>query len=111
MPIPGCLCYRSDETEQDNPALVAVKEDYQGEDRVVLEETPVILLSYRGPCEDPGKQTEKLKQYAKENHLNVAGVPFLTFLDGPNASDSRSDLYLTQIMLPIAAPDNGSDDI
>lgn len=102
LPIIGCLCYKTNVKEHDDMVLIAMKDDYNGPNRIVLEESPVIMCSYRGTYENLGVQIEKLKKYAKENHLNVTGTPFLNFLDGPVSLGNRSDLYLTQIILPIS---------
>lgn len=80
---------------------IPVNESFDGPERTEFPESPALCIYYRGPYEGISTAMIALKDYVKENDIEITGSFRCVYLEGPPSRGDRSGDYITQVAVPV----------
>lgn len=83
---------------------IPVDSSFDGPERMEFAESPALCIYYRGPYEGTAAAIHALLEHIRENGIEAAGPFRAVYLEGPPNRGENSSDYITQIAVPVKAP-------
>ncbi len=80
---------------------IPMTEEFDGPERIVLEESPSICIYFRGPYNELKIARNRLFEYAEENNYEITGRVSTVYLEGKITFGNKPENFLTQVLVPI----------
>lgn len=91
-------------TALDLMCCIPVEDSFTGPERLEFAEASALCIYYRGPYEGTVTAIRALEEYISTHGINATGPFRSIYLEGPPNRGENSGDYITQIAVPIEAP-------